>query len=94
MVNSEQLGRVLARVQQLVKKQEALAKENEKLRKENMTLTAKSEELAQKITSLEQTVQVLRTISGKMDEADRKNLDKRLAHYLKEIDRCIGMLSE
>jgi hypothetical protein len=29
-----------------------------------------------------------------MNETDKKELEKRLNHYIKEVDRCIVMLSE
>jgi hypothetical protein len=43
---------------------------------------------------LEQKVMVLKTSMGSMNESDKKELDKKLHSYLKEIDRCITMLSD
>jgi hypothetical protein len=37
---------------------------------------------------------ILKAGTGEMNEADKKDLDKKLQGYLKEIDRCITMLSE
>jgi len=37
---------------------------------------------------------VLKTGMAKLDDTDKKELDKRLHSYLKEIDKCISMLSE
>jgi len=39
-------------------------------------------------------VAVLKTATNNMSEADKKELEKKLNHYLKEIDRCIEMLGE
>ena len=50
--------------------------------------------LLEQIGNLEQKIMVLKAGTGKLDEADRKELDKRLHTYLKEIDKCISMLSE
>ena len=50
--------------------------------------------LLEQIGNLEQKIMVLKTGTGQLDEAEKKELDKRLHIYLKEIDRCISMLSE
>jgi len=39
-------------------------------------------------------VMVLKVSAGSMDEAEKRELDKKLHVYLKEIDKCIVMLSD
>ena len=46
------------------------------------------------ISNLEQKVMVLKAGTGQLDDTEKKELDKKLHTYLKEIDRCITMLSE
>lgn len=94
MSEQEQIKRIHEKLQQLLRRYELLYKENEKLRAELNESKHRSEAQSQKIHSLEQTVAVMRTISGKMEETDKKELEKRLTHYLKEIDRCISMMSQ
>ncbi|MBL7698873.1 MAG: hypothetical protein JNK79_11970 [Chitinophagaceae bacterium] len=93
-MSSEQFKRVTEKLQELVKKYDQLKKENERLRGE--LIPAKERELGflEQISNLEQKVMVLKAGTGKMDESDRKELDKRIHTYLKEIDKCISMLSE
>lgn len=93
-MSSEQFKRVSEKLQDLVKKYDHLRKENERLRGE--LLPAKEREMGflEQISNLEQKVMVLRAGTGKMDEGDKKELDKRIHGYLKEIDKCISMLSE
>jgi len=43
---------------------------------------------------LKQQVNVLRLTAGEMNDADKKELEKKLNTYLKEIDRCIALLGE
>jgi len=90
----QQLKRINDKLQDLLKKYELLQKENDKLR--NELLPAKQREIGfmEQISILEQKIMVMKTNVGKMDETDRKELDKKLHGYLKEIDRCISMLSE
>ena len=93
-MSAEQFKRVSEKLQELVKKYDQLKKENERLKGE--VIPAKERELGflEQISNLEQKVMVLKAGTGKMDESDRKELDKRIHTYLKEIDKCISMLSE
>lgn len=90
----EQIERITARLQQLLKRHESCLLENEKLRKENERLANGQEEQAKRLQELEQSLIILKTSSGSLDEADKKALEKRLNTYIKEIDRCINLLSE
>ena len=44
--------------------------------------------------TLEEKVAVLKTATGQLEPTDKKEIEKKLNHYLKEIDRCITMLSD
>jgi hypothetical protein len=39
-------------------------------------------------------VEVLKITSGNWEENDKKEFEKRINHYLREIDKCINLLSE
>ncbi len=94
MEQKDQLARIKSKLQLLLKQHDLLLRENEKLKKENEQLLKKQEEQAGKLQELEQSVAVLRTISGKMDITGKKELEKRLNAYIREIDRCISLLGE
>lgn len=93
-MSADQLKRINDKLQELVKKYESLQKENQRLRAE--LIPAKQREVAfmEQIENLEQKLMVFKAGTGRMDEAEKKELDKKLHTYLKEIDRCISMLSE
>lgn len=93
-MSSEQFKRVTTKLQELVKKYDLLKKENERLRAELIPAKEREVVFLEQIASLEQRVMVLKAGTGKMDESDRKELDKRIHTYLKEIDKCISMLSD
>lgn len=93
-MSAEQFKRVADKLQELVKKHEQLKKENERLRAELLPAKEREVGFLEQIASLEQKVMVLKAGTGKLDDADRKELDKRIHTYLKEIDKCITMLSE
>ncbi|MBL7735475.1 MAG: hypothetical protein JNL51_08450 [Chitinophagaceae bacterium] len=89
----QQLKKIGEKLQLLLKRFESLRQENEKLRAALEPAKQREIALQTKIADLEQQVIVLKMAAAPMDEAEKKELDKKLNTYLKEIDRCIGMLS-
>ena len=90
----ENIKSVNKKLQQLLKQYFFLQKENERLNKETAASKAALQRDADHIEQLKQQVAILKTAAGMMNEADKKAFDKQLNHYIKEIDKCIGMLSE
>lgn len=82
------------KLQQLLKKNISLQKEKELLIKEVKDLKEKEEIHKATIFSLNQKVNILKAASGNMSELDQKEFEKRIDKYVKEIDKCISMLSE
>lgn len=93
-MSSEHLQRITEKLQELVKKYDYLKKENERLKAELMPAKQREVGFLEQISNLEQKIMVLKVGTGKLDDADKKELDKKLHVYLKEIDKCISMLSE
>ena len=93
-MSSDQFKRVTEKLQELVKKYDQLKKENDRLKGELIPAKEREMEFLEQISSLEQKVMILKAGTGKMEETDRKELDKRIHTYLKEIDKCISMMSE
>ena len=90
----EQLKRIQDKLQQLVKRHAALQKENSKLREELETSRQKASVHQKGADELKQQVSVLKLNAGEMSETDKKEFEKRINGYLKEIDRCIALLGE
>lgn len=90
----ENISRVYQKLQQLLKQYHFLQKENEKLKQTVTTLQLAREEEMEKIGRLEQQVSILKSSVAKMDEPDKKVFEKQINQYIKEIDKCIGLLSE
>lgn len=91
---TEQIERIRLKIQAILKKQQALEKENEKLKTEIERRLSVEKELKEKVGQLEEQASVLKVSSGQMDDVSRKAFEKQLNHYIKEIDRCIAMLSQ
>ena len=95
MSNTEQhLKRIQDKLQQLVKQHAAVQKENSKLKEELESAQQKISAQQKGTDELKQQVIILKVSAGDMSEADKKEFEKRINGYLKEIDRCIALLGE
>lgn len=90
----EQIKRIQDKLQQLLKEHAALAKENMHLREQLDKTKQQDAEQQKNIEDLKQQVNVLKLNAGEMSEVDKKDFEKRINVYLREIDRCIALLSE
>lgn len=88
----EQVKRIQDKLQQLLKQHQVLQKENRSLKEEVSTQRKQAVQHNESIDRLKQQVEVLKLSNGEMNEADKKQFEKRINIYLKEIDRCIAML--
>jgi chromosome segregation ATPase len=95
MSNTEQhLKRIQEKLQQLLKQYTAVLKENNKLKEELESAQRKMMTQQKGTEELKQQVSILKVSAGEMSEADKKEFEKRINGYLKEIDRCIALLGE
>lgn len=94
MNNAEQyLKRIQDKLQHLLKSYSTLEKENVKLKEELHQLKQQDSNYNEKINDLKQQVDVLKINAGEMNETDKKEIEKKINSYIKEIDRCIALLS-
>jgi len=89
---SEQLSRVGTKVSRLIRDLNASEKENERLRQEIEGLRRREDELSIRCREMEEQIGVLKAAAGRLDENTKKELEKRLNQYVREIDRCISLL--
>jgi CHASE3 domain sensor protein len=88
------IKRIGDKLQQLLKHYQLLQKDNERLRSSVTKLEEENQQKAQDIEQLQLQVNILKASAGQMEEADKKAFDKKINQYLKEIDKCITLLSE
>jgi hypothetical protein len=89
-----QLKRIQDKLQQVLKDHSSLQKENLRLKEELDKNRTQAFAHQQNIEDLKQQVDVLKITSGDWNEGDKKEFEKRINSYIKEIDRCIALLSE
>jgi chromosome segregation ATPase len=85
---------ISGKLQQLVKKQNRLQRENEQLRQELEETRKKQAAYEQHIMELQHRITVLKLSTGDMPEKDKKEFEKTLNLYIREIDKCIAYLSQ
>jgi translation initiation factor 2B subunit (eIF-2B alpha/beta/delta family) len=82
-------------IKRIQEKLERLLKQYNNLLKKEIERSSRQAMVNQQtIETLKQQVEVLKISSGNWDENDKKEFEKRINHYIKEIDKCIALLSE
>jgi len=90
----QQFNIINDKLQQLLKHQARLKKENERLRLELQSITEKETNYQQKIDELSQQISILKLGAGDMNEKDKKDFERKINLYIKEIDKCIAFLGQ
>lgn len=88
------IKRINDKLQQLLKNYHQLQKDNLRQSALIEELTKSKDKDLQQITALKEHVGILKAATGHMNEADKKAFEKNITQYIREIDKCIGLLSE
>jgi hypothetical protein len=91
---AEHIANISNKVARLIKTYRVVVKENERLKAELEKKGEAESTLKEQSRLLEQQVNLLKATSGQIDEHAKKELQKQLNHYIREIDRCISLLGE
>jgi chromosome segregation ATPase len=89
----EHINSINTKLQQLLKKHAALRKENATLQQEAEERRTNEKHFLERIESLEMQAGMLKASSGKMNEKDKQDFDKKISQYIKDIEKCITMLN-
>ncbi|RYY65515.1 MAG: hypothetical protein EOO13_17055 [Chitinophagaceae bacterium] len=82
------------KLQQLLKQYEALVKENEKQQQLILHLQQEQSGTKEQLETLQQQNLILKASVSDMNPADKKELEQKLNQYIKNIDKCISLLSQ
>jgi phage shock protein A len=85
---------VHSKLQDFLKKYAALQKQNTQQQQLIAELKVSIEENKNKIRQLEEQQHILKSAVGKMNETDKKAYEQIIGKYIKELDKCIALLSE
>ena len=90
----QHIKRINDKLQQLLKNYQLLQKDNERQTKLIKESQQTKESNNEQIATLQQQVLILKTSAGQMSETDKKGFEKMINQHLREIDKCIALLSE
>ncbi len=88
------IKRINDKLQLLLRDYQQLQKDNQRQTILIEELTKTKEKSSQQIKTLQEQVGILKAATGQMNDADKKAFEKHINQYIKEIDKCIGILSE
>lgn len=86
---NEQLEQFYKKLQQIMQQHAQLQKENKQLRQKLTYTQQKNETLTTQMLTVQQKLDALQIINNQLDEADKKDIEKRINQYIKDIDKCI-----
>ena len=82
------------KLQQLLKQYDQLLKENEKQQQLIQSLQKEQDATKEQLETLQQQNLVLKASVTDMAPAEKKELEQKLNQYIKNIDKCISLLSQ
>lgn len=88
------IKRIQNKLQLLLKQQENVQQENVQLKKSLAALKDSNAQYETQLNQLEQQVSILKTAAGNMNQTDKKQFEKQISQYIREIDKCIVLLGE
>jgi len=88
------IKRINDKLQKLLKQYQQLQKDNERQSRMIKELQDTKEKQTATILTLQQQADILKASAGQMNAADKKAFEKHINQYIKEIDKCIGLLSD
>lgn len=87
------IKRINDKLQRLLKDYQQLQKENQRQTSLIETLQKAKNANTEQINSLQEQVSILKAATGQMKDVDKKVFEKTIGQYIKEIDKCIDLLS-
>ena len=90
----QQFNTLNDKLQQLLKQYNRLQKENERLREELLLVRNREAEMARQVEELQQHISIMKISSGDMSDKDKKEFERKINQYIREVDKCISFLSQ
>ena len=92
-VLSENIKQLNIKLQQLLKQYNSLVIQNEQQKKTIFILKETTDQQKNTLDEMKQEQLILKASLDKMDETEKKQLEKKLNDYVRNIDKCISLLS-
>ena len=90
----QQLRSLTEKIQLLVRQQARLKKEAERLQKELDACRSTEKSHLELVFQLEQRIAILKYAAGELPEGEKKQFEKTINGYIRELDKVIAFLSQ
>jgi len=91
---NDHIKRINEKLQRLLKDYQHLQKDNQRQSRLISELQELRSQDAVQLSALQEQLGIVKAAAGQLSEADKKEFDKNISRYIREIDKCIGLLSE
>jgi len=88
------ISRIQSKLQDLLKKHTVLVKQSEQQKELIASLRGEQDAKEKKIKLLEEQQYILKSAAGNLSSSDKKAFEQTISKYIREIDKCIALLSE
>lgn len=88
------INQLNTKLQQLLKQYELLKKDNGKYQHQLALMQQEQLQQKEKMEELLQQNLLLKASVTNMEGADKKAMEQKIQHYIKNIDKCISLLSK
>lgn len=82
------------KLQQLLRQHLRLQKEAEQLREALQHAQQREAQQKQMVELLQQQIAIMKLGSGELNEQDKRDFEKKINQYIRDIDKCIAYLSQ
>ncbi|MCW3074035.1 MAG: hypothetical protein JWP69_1104 [Flaviaesturariibacter sp.] len=93
MTIDQQFNAINEKLQALLRQHARLRKENEQLRQQLTREVQGKAELEGHVTELQNIVTIMKLAAGNLNDKEKKDFEKQITRFVKEIDKCIAYLS-
>ncbi len=90
----QQFNIINDKLQQLLKQLNRIKKENEHLGSVLESQKKENEQLLMQKAELQQQISILKLATGDMKDKDKKDFERKINQYIKEIDKCISYMGQ
>lgn len=91
---TENINRISDKLQQLLKQYQQLQKDNLRQSKLIKELQEQRKQDTEQLNVLQEQVAILKSATGEMNASDKKNFEKHINQYIKEVEKCIAYLTD
>lgn len=88
----ETIQRIGQKLHQLIKQRDALQRDKERLQQELGQKQQQVDGLTEKLSHLEDQVSILKSATMQMDDKSKKEFEKRINGFIKDIDKVVAHL--